>query len=259
MPISPGYLPSLALLTANTPNLSVLIPDFTLSWSATYPTQLRQGVDTLKFVVYTLNKPPSNVSIAGDSAGGNLALGVLAHLLHPHPEIPPLDIIHEGRRGKLARAVLISPWASFATDWGSVKRNTKKDMLTEHINQVWSRNFLGRRGRDGWNEALSVDGEWWNGLEDVIQEVLITAGEEEILADCIKELGKRFQVSCYDHAMGNKVMLIKCRISIRMSPLLLLRESGMIISSWIYLLTRLGLAKMRLLLSAARDSNKNGL
>lgn len=190
VPIGPGYFPFLSFLVSRTPDLSILVPGFTLTWTATYPTQLCQGAETLAHVIDTLGKQPSMVSLAGDSSGGNLALGVFSHLLHPHPELPALKLY-----GPLGGAVLISPWASFAIDWPSVESNAQKDILTKHISQNWSQVLLGSRPRDRWNEPLSANEEWWIGLEDIVKEILITAGDEEILVDCIRILGKRIQVS----------------------------------------------------------------
>lgn len=50
------------------------------------------------------------IVIAGDSAGGNLTLGLISHLLHPHPDVPKVEL-----SGPLATTILISPWVKFTT------------------------------------------------------------------------------------------------------------------------------------------------
>ena len=157
---------------------------------ATYPTQLREGVETLSYVLSTLQKPPSQVSVAGDSAGANLAMGILSHLLHPHPEISAVRL-----EDPLGAAVLVSPWVTFSTDCDSVRKNWRKDMLTECMLQRHGQVFLGKREKNAWNEPLRGSVDWWAGLNTVVKEVLVTVGTDEILLDYIKQLGERLQVS----------------------------------------------------------------
>lgn len=76
--------------------------------------------------------------IGGDSAGGNLAIAVLSHILHQHPDISKLKL-----NQPLAAAILISPWTKFATDDDSVKRYQKSDIVTPAAANRWSSSFLG--------------------------------------------------------------------------------------------------------------------
>ena len=128
--------------------------------------------------------------MGGDSAGGNLALGLVSHLLHPHPEIAAIKI-----EQPLRAAILMSPWVSFSTDWPSSKGNAQKDLVVNDLADVWSTAFLAGRERDGWNEPLSASGHWWQGLENVVSEVLVQGGADEILIDSIKELAKRLEAA----------------------------------------------------------------
>lgn len=81
------------------------------------------------------------IFIGGDSAGGNLALALLSHILHPHPQI------EEGLRvqlsAPLAGAILTSPWIRFDTDYDSVKRNEGSDFVCEAGANRWSAAFMG--------------------------------------------------------------------------------------------------------------------
>lgn len=82
------------------------------------------------------------IFIAGDSAGGNLTLSLLCHLLHPHPKVP--ESLHIKLSGPLAGALLISPWAKFkATEDASFKRNLHSDMLPREISDRWGDAYLG--------------------------------------------------------------------------------------------------------------------
>ena len=46
---------------------------YTLAPHATYPTQLREAVALLSTLISEKHIPPANISLGGDSAGGNLA------------------------------------------------------------------------------------------------------------------------------------------------------------------------------------------
>lgn len=131
--------------------------------------------------------------MGGDSAGANLAAAVLSHILHPHPEIEPLAF--ENGAGKLRAAVLLAPWVSFRHGWPSGTDNAGKDVVTRYAADVWSESFLGGKQSDGYNEPLSLAAEdgWWRGLEGVVGECLVTGGGDEVLADVVRELGRRFQ------------------------------------------------------------------
>ena len=170
--------------------VAVLMLFYALAPHQVYPYQLRQAVELLRHVCTTLNRDPKNVIIAGDSAGANLATGVLSHLMHPHPEIPPLKLPNNG---KLGSAILLAPWISFNTDWPSNTYNASKDLVSSHIGNVWSSSFLGGKPRDGYNEPLSADLGWWKGLDGVVEEILVVAGGDEVLLDSIREFARRLE------------------------------------------------------------------
>ncbi len=188
--MGPSHLPFFTAITHSTPNLSVLVLGYTLAPSATYPTQLTQAIECLRYTLTTLSHPPASISIDGDSAGGNLALGVLSHLLHPHPEIPPLEL-----HSPLGGAILLSPWASFSTHLDSMRENKLKDLVGPDVNDLWYKSFLGGRARDGYNEPVAAEEGWWNGLEGLVGEVLVLAGGDEVLVHGIRVLGGRLAVS----------------------------------------------------------------
>lgn len=127
--------------------------------------------------------------LCGDSAGGNLVLGVLSHLLHPHPCIAPLK-----RREPLLGAALISPWGGFDTSASSYSRNALKDSIDASVLQKWAGYFMGRAEVDGYNQPFCAPSKWWNELNDVVQSVLITAGTNEVLVDDIKAFADRIEV-----------------------------------------------------------------
>ena len=191
LPPDPGHLTFVNdLANATGGKVGILMLSYALAPHEVYPYQLRQAVELVRYVCMELKRKPHNVSIAGDSAGANLSIGVLSHLIHPHPEIPPLHF-REGE--KLGAAILLAPWASFRTDWPSNATNARKDIVSIPINNLWSGSFLGGSKRDAYNEPLSAEPSWWKGLDGVVEEILIVAGGDEVLVDSIRELARRFE------------------------------------------------------------------
>src|SRR6201999_260020 len=134
------------------------------------------------------------IVIAGDSAGGNLALQLASQLLHPHPSLPlPLpqttiprqpgaDVgLSSSSQQPFGGLLLISPWVQFSTDAPSYTRNRAQDVVP-----VCTYRLFAEAVRPGITNALRshlepglAPREWWTGLERVFPRVLITAGEDE--------------------------------------------------------------------------------
>jgi acetyl esterase/lipase len=170
-------------------NAAVLMLSYDLAPGRTYPRQLQQASMLLNHVLNKLEVPPSNIILTGDSAGANLALSLLSHILHPHPStttpIPPITL-----SSPLHGAILISPWVSFNTSTASFKSNKYKDVIAPEAVKQWSDAFMGSKypyteTSDYYNQALTAPESWWEGLP--VEEVLIVAGEEEVLIDGINE------------------------------------------------------------------------
>jgi acetyl esterase/lipase len=177
-------------LSAQGTETAGLLLAYDLAPEATYPTQLRQGVEVLRHLIETENRSPSDITLGGDSAGGNLTLGVLSHLSSPHPDIPALTL-----PSKLHAAFLISPWASFNTHTTSFKTNAEKDMFDARTLNRWSSAYLGSSSPfagDFYSEPVTAPAWWWESAVDVVDEVLIWAGQNEILLDGIEEFARRF-------------------------------------------------------------------
>jgi acetyl esterase/lipase len=127
---------------------------------------------------------PSNIIIAGDSAGGNLVLQVASQMLHPHPSLPTAPVLQEPFGG----ALLISPWVEFSTDAPSYERNDKRDVMPASTYRLFEdavRPGITDETRQHLEPGVAPRG-WWNGLERVFSRVLVTAGEHEALIDQIQ-------------------------------------------------------------------------
>ncbi|PCG94922.1 Alpha/beta hydrolase fold-3 [Penicillium occitanis (nom. inval.)] len=160
---------------------------YTLMPHATYPTQFCEAVETLNYILHDLRRDPSEVILAGDSAGANLCLAILSHMTHPATGAPRL-IVQE----PLKAIALISPWVSFDHNWPSVRRNEHKDIEATDATALWSRIYLDVNPTNYYTEAARAPEEWWK--EAKVQHTLVLAGEDEILLDPITAWVSNFQV-----------------------------------------------------------------
>lgn len=127
--------------------------------------------------------------LCGDSAGGNLVLWLLSHLLHPHPSIPQLKLPKA-----MLGAALISPWGQFDTSAPSYPRNRYKDSIDAPVLQKWSAYFMGAADPDNYNQPFLAAAGWWAGLNEVVQDVRVTAGTDEVLVDDISAFAEILKV-----------------------------------------------------------------
>lgn len=185
-------------------SVAVLVLAYTLAPEATHPTQLREAAAVLSHLVTKTGRSASDIIISGDSAGANLALAVLSHLLHPHPDVSAIKL-----EQPLGGLLLYSPWAAFGTNYQSYD-NEKLDMLSPLALRKWSAMFLnkpnsadpeadpGRVSGDAWTEACLNPASWWDGLHRVVSAIFISYGSYEVLVDPIKELEKQLKTGWTD-------------------------------------------------------------
>jgi acetyl esterase/lipase len=170
-----------------------LLLAYNLAPEAAYPSQLRQTVELFQYLTETLGRNPADIIIGGDSAGANLTLALLSHLAHPHPEIPELKL-----NGKIHAALLISPWVSLTQhDTAAHKRNAERDVFDSRALSRWAAAFLNSTSPfagDAYTEPIVASPEWWEPVADVVEEVLIWGGGNEILIDSIEAFAKKFSV-----------------------------------------------------------------
>lgn len=179
-------------LESNNVSVAFLYLEYTLAPHATYPTQLIQAVETVNHVLNDLKRPASDILLAGDSAGGNLALAVLSHISHPAPEVPKLTL-PEGQ--KLKALVLVAPWVSFQSDWPSFESNRYKDIVTVKGANTWSAAYLGGKESSPYAEAFLAPVEWWKDVK--VEHLLAVAGGDEVLVDPIEAWFKKYSVGLF--------------------------------------------------------------
>lgn len=163
---------------------SVIVVGYTLAPRGQFPKQLQQAAETLAWLVGKQERRPRDIILMGDSAGGNMTLSLLSHLIHPHPDAIKITLTEP-----LATSILISPWARFDSDYDSWKRNATSDMIPPAGTHRWSSLFLGPKPANPYSEPWRADEKWWTGLDKVTSDVLVWGGSAEVLVDSIEEVG----------------------------------------------------------------------
>ncbi|CAG7916733.1 unnamed protein product [Penicillium olsonii] len=190
MPAIPGHfkfwLEMIRALNEGGHDVAVFFLHYTLTPHARYPTQLRQAVEALRYIVNETGRSPADVVIGGDSAGGNLTSATILHLSHPHPEIDPLPL-----SAPLAGSFAYAPWTNFSNAGPSMKENAWKDIITPELLDTWSSAYKGDKPADNWNEPFNAPAEWWKDAKT--EHILVVAGGDEILLSSIEQLAEKIK------------------------------------------------------------------
>jgi acetyl esterase/lipase len=189
MPARGGHV-AFAMKCANKASASLAMLEYTLAPDGPFPTQLKQAVIALRFIL--ASTPASKIILAGDSAGGHLAIGVLSHLSHPANGIEELEL-----KDKLAGVCLISPFLSFNYAKDSYSVNGKYDYISLKATKRFNSTFkpIGLSDEDAIKEpALSPldapDG-WWRNLP--VDRLMLTMGSWETFLDDNIAFGHRLK------------------------------------------------------------------
>jgi len=177
----PDHL-SFFFVFCNRPSPPALVPEFP------FPKQVRQALAAVQHLL-DVGTPSSKLILAGDSAGGNLALQIVAQLLHPHPSLPAPPV------GPLCLGglLLLSPWMEFRTDAPSYTRNGARDVLPLCTYRLFTDGVLPGvtpELREHLEPAFAAARGRWRGLGHVAARVLVIAGEHEALLDPIEATAK---------------------------------------------------------------------
>lgn len=164
--------------------VAAAVLQYSLSPGAKYPTQLRQAATALN---YMMGKgiDPQDMILGGDSAGGNLSVQLLRHLVYPVPGVEPVVL---GDR-RVAGVFLVSPWVSGRTDTVSFRDNGSVDMLSASIVKDSGAHVLNpmvnQAGPVEAHPALPLDGDlgWLQSIQRVTKSMYVTCGEQEVFRD----------------------------------------------------------------------------
>ncbi|KZS93185.1 hypothetical protein SISNIDRAFT_411937 [Sistotremastrum niveocremeum HHB9708] len=158
--------------------------DYRLAPETRFPGPLHDAVLAYLRLIEDLHIPPENILVAGDSAGGGLALALLMYLRDNQYPLP-------------AGAILMSPWVDLTMSCDSWDSNSEFDVVpippdpADHLNPVLC--YLGRQGMEKYLThpyASPLFGDF-RGLPAL----LIQAGEAEVLRDEITLLAHKAALS----------------------------------------------------------------
>ncbi|KAJ4389861.1 hypothetical protein N0V93_007333 [Gnomoniopsis smithogilvyi] len=170
--IVPLNSPAYAVSLARTAGASLVLLEYTLAPECVYPGQLSQSIAALRLILQHRN--PSEIIIAGESAGGNIALAIMAHLQEPKIGISPL-VVSEKFKGLLA----ISPRTANKPQANSFQYNGGKDFMNKKslsaITATW------KPADDVWAAPVLARAGFWDGLKAA--RALLVVGENEVYHD----------------------------------------------------------------------------
>jgi acetyl esterase/lipase len=190
---------------------AILLLDYDTAPASQYPRQLTQAVEFLRYTTTTLNHAPSSIILAGDSAGGSLILGLLGHILHPHPSISPL-MLKEPLRG----AAMSSPVVDLDFSKPSFARARLIDPAPVSTLDKWMADYVGAGDYADVEDFYLQPGRalalWWEGSEQAVDEILIAAAEKEGMVGDISNCAGKIQVS---HTIFHSTIESDCGIGER--------------------------------------------
>ncbi|KAM5353512.1 hypothetical protein ACJ41O_000162 [Fusarium nematophilum] len=168
--------------------ISFFFPCYRLSPEHPHPAQYQDAIEALRYVLEDAKRSPSDIIIAGDSSGGNLALAVLSHVSgHKLPSCPSLTL-----EEPLNALVLISPAVSFDLGWPSVQRNANRDYLVPELISRWTQTWLAGASQTTAFEPCKHDSSWWENAQ--VKQTLVVAASDELEVDSIAAWVDKFQV-----------------------------------------------------------------
>ncbi|PBK73248.1 alpha/beta-hydrolase [Armillaria solidipes] len=157
--------------------ISIALLAYKLAPDAVFPSQAIAAKNALEHL-FLAGVQPQNLIIAGDSAGGNLVLQILQHIIDPRPVIPPLAVPSPS---KFLGVLLISPWVCL-DGAESFKVNEKYDLISARTCRYLGSHILcDIPERDG----VFVDPVGFEGrplrVDKLAHNVLVTSGEKECM------------------------------------------------------------------------------
>ena len=164
---------------------TIFFLEYSLSHEGKYPTQLREAAEAYRYLVDELHISPSRIIIGGDSAGGNLALQLLRHIIEPHPDVS----ITFTSSYVPAKCILISPWLSMDHLSGGYIRNKSHDALTRESLQRYAFNWKGNHS-DVFTDPLKAPYTSWGGI---LPSTMVVSGDRELFIDDIMEFCKKLK------------------------------------------------------------------
>ncbi|PNP49487.1 hypothetical protein THARTR1_09809 [Trichoderma harzianum] len=178
--------------------VAVAFLQYSLAPASKAPVQLCQAASALSEILRA-GFSAKDVVLVGDSAGGNLAMQTLKHLVEPHPKA-----CHIALDEPLSAAVLVSPWLSSEYSSSSCLEYESSDMLSRSVMRSLTAYASGYGEQsdsddtDSWAKPLECRGAWIGKLSSAVRKIHMTVGGKEILADQAKSMEKAIEATKTD-------------------------------------------------------------
>lgn len=114
---------------AQGPSISIFALDYHLAPEHPYPTQLEEAKAAYSYLLHEMGVDPEKIVVAGDSAGGHLALSLLVELQAAEKKVP-----------KPGGLVLMSPWLSL---YHYPATNAERDVISTSFLRATAERYLG--------------------------------------------------------------------------------------------------------------------
>jgi len=145
--------------------------DYRLAPEFPFPAALRDAVDAYRFLT-TKAFHPGSIVLAGDGAGGGLAMATAMAIRNGGMPLP-------------AGVIALSPWADLTLSGWSIMRNAESDAAL-----AWDLLFVSARSYlNGANPADPYDSPVFGSMRD-FPPIMVHAGSREILRDDASRLGE---------------------------------------------------------------------
>lgn len=179
-------------------DIGIVVLSYSLVPDAEFPTPLCQMINAVQHLIDS-GVSPQSIQLTGDSAGANLCLQFLSHLLHPLPSVPAFTL-PEGARFR--SMYLMSPWvALIGDDTESWDTNKANDIFTPESLQGWGKRVLASvpESKLPYADVANAPKGWFLGVEKLVERILITTGSSECLRDADKRLFESHLNGCHSN------------------------------------------------------------
>ncbi|RMZ77564.1 hypothetical protein DV737_g4290, partial [Chaetothyriales sp. CBS 132003] len=167
-------------------SVSFLFLQYTLVPHGTYPVQVKEAIESVRYLTQDMKRSASTIILAGDSAGGNMCLAVLSQAMHPSPDLPKVDI-----DTPFKALVLIAPWVRFEGHTASVANNLYKDIVSPEVGSKWSEDYLAGTPTNPYTEPANADASWWK--DPRVEHIVCVVGGDELLCDSVSEWATKYK------------------------------------------------------------------
>lgn len=155
---------------------------------AVFPTQIHQAMLATEHIIAS-GVHQSNLHLMGDSAGGNVILGLLSHMLHPLDSIRPMI---SPALAPFGSVYLMSPWVCLQSSSASIINDAGDDVLSGiSITQAGTQ-FMEAvpADRRTYVQPVNAPEGWFDALDSIVGRMLMTTGNVDLFRDDISQLSE---------------------------------------------------------------------